>query len=511
MARPVFVGRWTALLSDWVWAGACVAVFWLLILWTFRVTALSMEDIWARSDTFAHGYLILPIALWLVYRQRAALARVQPAPSLLGLVLVLPPALAWLAASLVDVGVVMQFSLVGMLVAGTWAIVGTPAMRLLAFPLGFLFLAVPMGEGLILPMQELTATVTVRMVELSGVPVYRDGLSFSLPTGEWRVVEACSGVRYLIASLTLGILYAYLNYQGLWKRLLFVGVSVLVPIAANAVRAYLIVMLGHWSDGRLATGVDHLIYGWVFFGVVMLILFMIGSRWADADPAPDTEPGAGAAKGRSGAARILLVAMALALLLATGPRWAYMSLAAAGADASPAAGALAPPALAPWQPGAMDDAPWVPASVGASSVDARAYGDGHSRVYLVVQQFPPEEAGGVEAIAHFRALKGRDESWVLVDQGTRDAEWGTASLPVNTVTMVRGDQRLRIWHWYRVGPYHTGSAVTAKVYQLWLKLRGEYAGTHRLVLYGTEETGQPVTATLRDFLQVHRAALLGDG
>jgi hypothetical protein len=62
---------------------------------------------------------------------------------------------------------------------------------------------------------------------------------------------------------------------------------VVVPIVANWLRAYMIVMIGHTSGMELATGVDHLIYGWLFFGLVMFIMFWIGSYWReDEAPAP---------------------------------------------------------------------------------------------------------------------------------------------------------------------------------------------------------------------------------
>src|SRR5690606_32354628 len=112
-------------------------------------------------------------------------------------------------------------------------------------------------------------------------PVFREGLHFTLPTGRWSVVEACSGLRYLIASLALGVLYAYLQFRTLRYRLAFVALAILVPIVANWVRAYGIVMLGHVSNMKIAAGADHLIYGWVFFGMVMALLFWIGSRWRE--------------------------------------------------------------------------------------------------------------------------------------------------------------------------------------------------------------------------------------
>ncbi len=131
-----------------------------------------------------------------------------------------------------------------------------------------------------------------------------------MPNGRWSVIEACSGVRYLIASLVVGTLFAYLNYTTMWRRFAFVGVSIVVPIVANWLRAYMIVMLGYLSDNRIATGVDHIIYGWVFFGLVMLLMFWIGARWQEPEhaapsPAAAGEPCRRPIEGRTRRGRIL--------------------------------------------------------------------------------------------------------------------------------------------------------------------------------------------------------------
>lgn len=262
-------------------------IMWLVLLFTLTVfalfydTAWSMVSIWIRSETYAHGFIILPISLWLAWEKRAELARMEIRPNFWVLGLMVPVGFVWLLSSLVDVLVVQQLTLVTLLVLGIWAIVGNIIAAALSFALGFLFLAVPMGEDLVPPMMEFTATSTVWLIQMTGIPVYREGLYFTLPTGHWSVVEACSGIRYLIASFTLGLLYAYLTYRSLPRRLLFVLASIIVPVIANTLRAYMIVMLGHMSEMKIATGVDHLIYGWVFFGIVMMLLFWIGSLWRE--------------------------------------------------------------------------------------------------------------------------------------------------------------------------------------------------------------------------------------
>src|SRR5262249_51537114 len=138
-------------------------------------------------------------------------------------------------------------------------------------------------------LMEFTASFTVRALELTGVPVYREGLRFSIPTGDFEVASACSGIRYLIASVALGTLYAHLTYHTFWRRALFVALCLVVPLFAHGVRAYLIVMIAYWSDMRLAVGVDHLVYGWLFFGLVMFALFWLGLRLRERTSAAMTD------------------------------------------------------------------------------------------------------------------------------------------------------------------------------------------------------------------------------
>jgi len=141
--------------------------------------------------------------------------------------------------------------------------------------------SVPMGNELIPILQEVTAEITVFFIKLSGIPVYYEGLYITIPTGVFEVAVACSGIRYLIASVTIGCLYAYLTYSTLKKQLIFIIFAALIPILANGIRAYLIVLIAHLSDLKYATGVDHLIYGWLFFGLVISLMFYIGGFWAE--------------------------------------------------------------------------------------------------------------------------------------------------------------------------------------------------------------------------------------
>src|SRR5438046_7958381 len=136
--------------------------------------------------------------------------------------------------------VIKQLALVATIWATVIAILGREVAKAIMFPLGFLVLGVPMGEALIPPLMDWTADFTVKALQISGIPVFREGLFFTIPSGNWSVVEGCSGVRYLIASFTVGVLFAYLSYRRPWKRVLFAALSVIVPILADGFLAYLI-------------------------------------------------------------------------------------------------------------------------------------------------------------------------------------------------------------------------------------------------------------------------------
>ena len=190
------------------WRNALPALLLLVavILLAYRTTATTMVGIWWRSETFAHALLVVPIFVWLVWRQRLRLAALTPRPQPWVLVPLLLVAGVWLAADLVLVNAASQFAFVAMLVLAVPAVLGFEVAGAILFPLLFLFFGVPFGEFVIPTMMELTADFTVAALQMSGVPVFREGQQFVIPTGSWSVIDECSGVRYLMASFLVGTL-----------------------------------------------------------------------------------------------------------------------------------------------------------------------------------------------------------------------------------------------------------------------------------------------------------------
>jgi len=398
---------------------AGLLLFVLLLAGQWQAVS-SMAQLWWRSETFTHALLVPPIAAWLVWRQRAQLASLRPAPWWPGLLVLLATVLVGQFGRLVEVNALQHFGVVFTLQALVLALYGRQLVRALAFPLAFLLFAPPFGEFLMQPMMVWTADFVVSALRASGIPVFREGLHFVIPSGNWSVEEACSGVRYLMASFMVGTLFAYLNFARLRDRLGFMAVALLVPIVANWLRGYLIVVLGHLSNNELATGADHLIYGWVFFGAIMAIMFWLGARWADAvhQPAPDATPAlptsAGPAK-----APLALALLAAAMLVAP-------SLFIDRLRQVPAAAAelrLALPAPAAWQ--AVDGANqlWNPVFVGADSRQQLRWRAADGGELVMDLAFYATQREGAKAVSSVNVLvPSMDSRWTLQREATQ-AHW----------------------------------------------------------------------------------------
>jgi exosortase A len=490
------------------WRNALLALAGLLAWATFLYwdTAAGMVSIWARSETFTHGFLVLPIVLWLVWRQRETLLARSPAPSLMILPLILAAGFAWLLGSLAAVNAATQFAYVALLVLCVVALIGPTASLLIAFPLLFSFFAVPVGEFLMPQLMAWTADFTVVALRLSGIPVYREGLQFVIPSGNWSVVEACSGVRYLIASLTVGTLFAYLSYRSTFRRVVFVLVSILVPVLANWLRAYIIVMLGHLSGNKLAAGVDHLIYGWLFFGVVIMLMFMIGARWAEAPAAPETRATDEAQTPRHAVSVAWLgTATALMALLLWLPTAVF-----SGIESKTSTGPLlvkAPAFANGWQAATDANVAFKPAFQNTSAETNALYAKGGQTVGLYLGLYRNQNQERKMVSSSNALVGGNGTNWVQTASASREVQMAgkphevrTASLRASPGADSGNSGQLAVWQIYWVGGTLTSSDYLAKAYSAWYRLTGRGDDSAVLILYALKGKAGEAEASLQQFL-----------
>ena len=472
------------------WAQVLPLLFGLIvwILFWYRDTALAMVAIWARADTYAHGFIVPPISLWLIWGKRRELALLRPEPTLWLFLPLLATTILWLMGELTAVNALTQFTFVLTLLLAIVSTLGFRISRRIAFPLAFLLLCGPVGDFLIPTLMEWTAWFTVVALRASGVPAFQEGLQFVIPSGNWSVVEACSGVRYVIASLTVGILFAYLNYVSLHRRLLFIGVSIIVPVIANWLRAYLIVMLGHFSGNKVAAGVDHLIYGWLFFGIVITIMFVIGARWSEVPPATRPVPAPRiTARSPTLAARAWVVTVGIALLAAAGPI-GFVAMDRDDRTATPNLAGLTLPAG--WrEAAAFTD--WKPAYANASVERQAAYTREDKTVGLYVGYYHNQDYQRKLVTSTNVLVRSNDPTWIILSRNSAEINLEGIPPSIETAELLSKDiaaSRLVVWQWYWINGKLTASDFEAKLLTAFSRLRGRGDDSAVIMLYAPPES-----------------------
>lgn len=501
----------------WPRAAGVLAVLLAITLALYFDTASAMVGIWWRSETFTHGFLVVPIVLWMVWRQRAHLSHLHPQPSAWGWLALLLTGLGWLLGDLVAVNALTQLALVAMLALLVPTLLGFGVTRALLFPLAFLFFAVPIGEFAMPQLMEWTADFTVAALRLSGIPVYREGLQFVIPSGNWSVVEACSGVRYLIASLTVGTLFAYLNYQSTKRRVLFILVSILVPVLANWLRAYLIVMLGHLSGNKLAAGVDHIIYGWVFFGVVIMLMFWVGARWSEPEPSVSAadidsvtlnKPLAGNAVAARPQFELAALIAAVIIALPLAGRWALDQT-----NETTPVQLAAPAQLAPgWAQQISPPPELQPAFDNPSAQINTRYVLGDQRVGVYVGYYRQQSYDRKLVSSQNVLVTSKDPVWAEVTATSRAVTFDNTPVTLRQAELrqqatTTGD-RLTVWQVYWVNGTLTASNARAKLQGAMQRLLGRGDDAAVVILYTAKGTGDEGAQRLQAFVQANGAQLL---
>jgi len=477
---------------------AGLAVLGILAL--YGPTVASIVAIWIRSETFTHGFVIVPICLWLAWRRRDFLAAIPARPWWPGLAIVFAAGALWFVTSVADVLGVKQFALAFMLQAAIVTVLGTRIGRAAFFPLAFLLFAVPFGEIFVPTLIDWTANFTVAALRFSGVPVYREANLFIIPSGAWSVVEACSGIRYIIASVMIGTIYAAVAYRSTRRRAMFIAAAILVPIVANWLRAYIIVMLGHLSNNKLAVGVDHIIYGWVFFGLVMLLLFWIGSFWQE-DAAPPAAPLPAATATAPAAPPRVLFAAAIAAIV-TAAVWLPIE---ARIDRSEQPSKPTLPAVAAangWSASEVAFADWTPRYRGyAAELQQTLTKDGHE-VGLYVAYYRHQSKGSELITSGNQLVTPEEWKWKQVGKGGDSIEWSGRSERVERADLSGQTIGLQAYRLYWVAGRVTSSQYEAKALQAWSKLSGQGDDAALVVVYAARRTrDDDPTPILRGFMR----------
>lgn len=482
----------------------CYLLLLTLLYWSTIVATVSQWN----TSTFSHGFLVIPISAYLVWSRRKCLALLKPIPTFYALPFLALFTLGWLLGQLTSTGVLEQFCLVAMTAVSVWGMLGTLVARALLLPLVFLTFAVPIGEGLIPKLQDFAAWFAVKMLDLSSVPVLLEGRFITVPSGRWEVAEACSGIRYLTVSVAIGFLYAGLVYRSWARRIGFLLASAVVPILANGFRVYGIVLLAYLSGNRIAAGVDHLLYGWLFFTMVMFLLLSFGFWWREkphsgVDPV-STSNSRDLARYhptenelRNSAKRTALFSALSFLVIGLAPL--SLRLAWSRSAAIPPLNLVAPLASLPWRITSNDVYAWKPSFPASNAELIESYESQEQAVKLYLAYYA---AGRQDAklVTSTNSLFDRNLWWRTGEEETAVTLEGQ-SFYVRETFIRSAHQSLVVWNWYWVDGRFTSNEYVAKLLLARARFLRSPQGAAAIAL-ATEDPPAPQRAAelLKEFL-----------
>lgn len=480
----------------WQQAALRLGLSWLALILAFLPDWAAMVDQWWNSSTYNHIVLVPAIIGWLVLQRWPQLRELEPRSWIGGLFPLGLAVLGWVLGTFGGFNLLRQAAAVALLPSVALLLLGPRTFAALLFPMAYMVFLVPFGDELVPPLQTITAKLTIALVELSGVPAVVDGVFIDTPAGLFEVAEACSGVKFLIAMIALGTLVANVGFRSWRRRAAFMALCVAVPILANGVRAWGTIYVAQHVGIEKAAGIDHLIYGWIFFALV--IAAVLGLSWKFFDRGidePMVDAAAIAADPRfaefertTPSWKAMLFAPVL--LVGTGMVWSAF----ADQLRAPLPTQIFLPQVPGWQ--RVDFAPlapWEPRAGGADHRLLGSYRDAQGHSVDVFYAFYANQTEGKEAGGFGEGALRPDSGWSWTSAGPPFASAKSERLLHNGAT-----PRLALT-WYRSGNLITGSNIRLKLGNIIDQLMLRARPTATLIISSEQSAGNDPAAALSAF------------
>ena len=310
--------------TEWQMTSLIVLVSSLCVLGLLWPTVQSMVEVWDSSRTFAHGFLVLPAAGYLIWCYREKVIPLVPTPSVWGVGALIMAGTGWYIGYRTNLLVLQQAALVASLLTLVWAILGTEIFRVLLWPLGFLVFMLPVGTSIEPWLQDFTAWFILVALKLTGIPYLYEGYRITIPSGTWEVAPDCGGLRYLLPGLSLGYAFATLIYRQSARRLAFLAICAVTLMIANGFRAYGIIVGNHLG---IAEGADHRLFSYTIYGLTIPLLYWLGLKWTEKKRVASSRNHVIDVRLGHDTGKIVLTAIAAVALLAVAPLsvWLWIS------------------------------------------------------------------------------------------------------------------------------------------------------------------------------------------
>lgn len=474
--------------------GAVAGVFW--------PTVSHLLTSWGENDLGNHALLVVLVVWVLIWNLRDELSVLPMRPFFFGFVGLIALGFIWLSGQLVYTLVFTQFAVLAMVPMVVLTLLGVRWLTTLAFPFFVLVFALPLWGPLVPTLVRWTAKFVELGIRASGVPIYREGAYFVLPSGSWSIADACSGAAFLSTCLLLGVLYAWTIYDSPRKRLLFVAGSAIIGVVGNWIRVYLTMMIAHLTDNRWLRN-DHYTFGWWLFAVFLSVFCWLGWRYRDAQQSKSPlvqsnsegqSPGSSHPE-RAGVLHFVALPAAVVATMLVWPITESKLSSPHGTGTSKIEIAEISPRSG-WSPVVKPSADWTPELNNPSQVRVQTFEKGSHRVSVFVGIFANESWSSKLVSAANQLAGGGKSNWSLAERGVAHTEIAGKPLDMETGIVLGGRGRIVAWHWYWIDGVSTGNALRAKFEQLLIRLSGGRTTSAWVAIYTVAETASESPSNL---------------
>lgn len=420
----------------------------ILLYWP---TSREIADLWQDTDRrlYTHGWLVLAVAAWLIWRDRAQLASIRMTPPIAGWCLVALGSVGWLISYNAGLLALTIMALPLLALASIWAMAGTSVARRVAFAVLYVYFALPVWELFNPLLQSMTTFVNLWLAQVVGIPVAMEGNIIHIPAGSFEIAGGCSGLHFLIVALAIAALQGELDRYALRSRALLLAIAAALALTTNWLRVFIVILAGHLTEMQhFLIKVDHYYFGWFLFAFALGFYLYASARVPHgARSIPSKAHPTERARGFP-----MFTAPLSAAALALGPAWLYARV----AEVEPT-GQLSPPTLDGWSGPSLHLADWRPVFENADEEFLVAY---HSESAGDVALYRAEylsQRQGKEVRGYFNSVLGAN--YQPRDLRNREVRLGRIVVPVAEQTAVgTNDREVLIWFLYTIDgkPDHMG-------------------------------------------------------
>ncbi len=276
-ARPLDAALWAVLVSALVYFFCFFKIFVNGQLSTFDWA----WSAWNPENNQEHSVFILPVAAWVIWYHRDRLAAAKKQPSNLGLVITAFGALLFVLSARTLQPRIAIFALPVIIFGSVWFLWGRQVARVFLFPCAFLLFMIPIG-GLVqgtVSLQLLVSSVCNALAAMIGVKIEVSGTTIRSLDGSFNfeIAEGCSGIRSLMAMITLTALYVHFTQRIFWKKAVIFGSSLVFAVIGNIGRIFTVILVAKFISPKLASGLYHDYSGFVFFPIAVSGMVAFGN------------------------------------------------------------------------------------------------------------------------------------------------------------------------------------------------------------------------------------------